>query len=50
MEGALLTKFWATLQRLDPSAYVAGGEFLTLVTKSEADRDRAWQFLETLRP
>lgn len=38
-------QFWAQLRALEPWAYIAGGDLLTLVTKSEDDRDRAAEHL-----
>ena len=39
-EDALLERFWTTICRLDPSVYIAEGDLLTVVTKSEPERDR----------
>ena len=46
---ALQDRFWATLERLNPASYLACGEILTLVTKSETARDRAWEYLATAK-
>jgi hypothetical protein len=46
---ALQDRFWVTLERLNPAAYFACGELLTLVTKSEPARDRAWEYFATAK-
>ena len=38
-------RFWDQLQRLQPSCYVAYGDLLTIVTKSEDERNRVWDAL-----
>jgi len=45
----LQDRFWAALERLNPAAYLVGGEVLTLVTKSESARDGAWEYLATAK-
>jgi hypothetical protein len=38
-EDALLERFWATIHRLEPSVYIADGDLLTVVTRSELEWD-----------
>jgi hypothetical protein len=42
---ALQDRFWSTVIALNCWAYMAAGNVLTLVTKSERDRDRVWDYL-----
>jgi hypothetical protein len=46
---ALQDRFWAALHRFNPWLYVADGDLLTLVTKSEADRNRASERLVAMK-
>jgi hypothetical protein len=39
------TRFWSQLESLAPLAYLAEGDQLTLVTKSESEHNRAWAAL-----
>lgn len=41
----LQARFWDQLQRLQPTCYVADGNLLTIVTKSEGERNRVWDAL-----
>ena len=41
----LQARFWDQLQRLQPSCYVADGDLLTIVTKTEDERNRVWDAL-----
>jgi hypothetical protein len=42
---AFQNRFWDQLQRLRPSCYVADGDLFTVVTQSEAERNRIWDRL-----
>lgn len=41
----LQARFWDQLERLQPTCYVADGNLLTIVTKSEGERNRVWDAL-----
>lgn len=41
----LRVRFWDQLERLQPTCYVAEGGLLSVVTKSEGERNRVWDAL-----